>query len=146
VVKLWTVGFTKKSAEEFFETLRLSGAIRVIDVRLHNVSQLSAFAKRPDLEYFLRVICGMGYEHLPILAPTVEMLDDYRKKRISWDIYERRFLDLMRERRIEDEVDPALLEGGSLLCSEDKPHRCHRRLVAEYLAEHWNGIEIEHLG
>jgi uncharacterized protein (DUF488 family) len=145
-VKLWTIGFTKKSAEEFFESLRASGAERIVDVRLHNTSQLSGFAKKPDLEYLLKHVAGLGYEHVPLLAPSDELLDDYRKKRIDWDAYARGFVDLMRQRHVETEVDPALLEGGCLLCSEEKPHRCHRRLVAEYLNEHWGNIEVEHLG
>ena len=144
-MNVWTIGFTKWSAEEFFESLRASGAKRVVDVRLHNVSQLAGFAKKQDLEYFLKTICGIGYEHLPILAPTAEMLDEYRKKRITWDTYEERFLALMKDRRIEKEVPPTLVEDACLLCSEDKPHRCHRRLVADYLAEHWGGVKVEHL-
>jgi uncharacterized protein (DUF488 family) len=145
-VKLWTIGFTKKSAEDFFDTLQAAGASHLIDVRLHNVSQLAGFAKRDDLRFFLKAICGMEYAHLPLLAPTAELLDDYRKKRIDWAGYEAGFLRLMAERQVEKELTPERLEGGCLLCSEEKPHRCHRRLVAEYLNEHWGGIEVTHLG
>ena len=99
-MKVYTIGFTKKSAADFFELLQESGAKRLIDVRLNNVSQLSGFAKRDDLEYFLNKICGIRYVHLPELAPTREMLDAYRKEHHDWDTYQRQFLALMDERRI----------------------------------------------
>ena len=143
-MKLFTIGFTKKSAEKFFGLLSASGARRVVDVRLNNVSQLAGFAKRDDLKYFLRRVCGIDYVHLPDLAPTRDMLADYRKNR-DWDTYERRFLDLMRARRIEDGIPREVIDGGCLLCSEDKPHHCHRRLVAQYLDDRWGGIEVRHL-
>lgn len=145
-MNLFTIGFTKKSAETFFETLRKSGAKRVVDVRLNNVSQLAGFAKRQDLVYFLKHICGMDYVHLPDLAPTQDMLDDYKKKRETWESYEQRFLDLMSQRRVEEKVSKEMLADGCLLCSEEKPHHCHRRLVAEYLKQHWGDVDIKHLG
>jgi len=114
-------------------------------VRLNNVSQLAGFAKRDDLAYFLRTICGMDYVHEPMLAPTAEMLSDYRNKASSWDEYEQQFLALMRERAIESRVPRATIAESVLLCSEDKPDRCHRRLVAEYLAERWGDVDIHHL-
>ena len=132
-MKIYTIGFTKKSAKKFFELLRASGAKRVVDVRLNNVSQLAGFAKRDDLAYFLEKICGMQYVHLPLLAPTQEMLDEYKKNGGDWSTYEARFLDLMEKRKIEREIPKEVIEDGCLLCSEDKPHHCHRRLVAEYL-------------
>ena len=144
-MKLFTIGFTKKSAERFFDLLAASGTKRVVDVRLNNVSQLAGFAKRDDLKYFLRRVCDIDYVHLPDLAPTPEMLADYRKNR-DWEVYEQRFLDLMRARRIEDGIPREVIDGGCLLCSEDEPDRCHRRLVAQYLDEHWGGIEVRHLG
>ena len=143
---LFTIGFTKKPARKFFEILRASGAKRIVDVRLNNVSQLAGFAKKDDLEYFLKEICGMGYTHLPELAPTQDMLDDYKKLKGDWDAYERRFMALMTERRIESTVPKEVIADGCLLCSEDKPHHCHRRLVAEYLKDHWSDVEIAHLG
>ena len=144
-MNLWTIGFTKKSAEYFFETLREAGVRKLVDVRLNNVSQLAGFAKRDDLSYFLRTLGQMGYEHMPLLAPTAEMLSAYRKKEINWEEYERLFVDLMRERQIESEIAYETLADRVLLCSEDQPDMCHRRLVAEYLAGHWGGIEIRHL-
>ena len=143
---IFTIGFTKKPARRFFDLLRESGVNRVVDVRLNNGSQLAGFAKKDDLAFFLGELCGMEYIHLPALAPTKELLDDYRKRRCDWAAYEDRFIALMRERRIEATVPKEILADGCLLCSEDKPHRCHRRLVAEYLKQHWGNVEIEHLG
>lgn len=144
-MKLFTIGFTKKTAEDFFGKLRRSGAKRVVDVRLNNVSQLAGFAKKKDLTYFLRELCDMDYVHVPELAPTQEMLDEYKKNKGDWAVYERRFLDLMGEREIEKRVPQTVIESGCLLCSEDKPHHCHRRLVAEYLKQHWGDVNIQHL-
>lgn len=145
-MNLHTIGFTKKSARRFFGLLQESGAKRLVDVRLNNVSQLAGFAKRDDLAFFLEQICGIEYTHLPELAPTQEMLDAYKKARGSWDDYETRFLDLMRTRRIEQTIPRELLEDSCLLCSEDQPHHCHRRLVAEYLSDHWGDVQVRHLG
>ena len=145
-MKLSTIGFTKKSARRFFDLLRQSGTKRIVDVRLNNGSQLAGFAKKADLEYFLEALCGMEYVHLPTLAPTKEMLDDYKKKRMDWKTYEDRFIALMHERRIEETIPQEIIADGCLLCSEDKPHHCHRRLVAEYLKQHWGNVEIVHLG
>jgi uncharacterized protein (DUF488 family) len=143
-MKLFTIGFTKTSAEGFFERLKRSGAKAIVDVRLNNVSQLAGFAKRDDLKYFAKAVCGIDYRHIPKLAPTKDILDQYKKAKGDWSDYEHKFLDLMRSRHIED-VDKNLLDGGCLLCSEDKPHHCHRRLVAEYLKQHWGDVEIIHL-
>jgi uncharacterized protein (DUF488 family) len=145
-MRLFTIGFTRKHAEQFFELLRKSGAKRIVDVRLNNVSQLAGFAKKDDLRFFLGEICGMKYVHVPDLAPSKEMLDDYKKKKGSWEVYETRFLDLMRRRRIESTVRRETIADGCLLCSEEKPTHCHRRLVAEYLQRHWGDIEVVHLG
>ena len=144
-MKIFTIGFTKKSAEDFFTKLRNSGARCVVDVRLNNVSQLAGFAKRGDLEFFLREICRMDYIHVPELAPKREMLDRYRKQKGTWSAYADEFLSLMKERKIEQNVSREIIADGCLLCSEHKPDRCHRRLVAEYLKEHWGDVEIVHL-
>ena len=145
-MKLSTIGFTKKSAHRFFDLLRQSGTKRIVDVRLNNASQLAGFAKKDDLAFFLSELCGMEYVHLPALAPTKEMLDDYKKRKGDWKTYENRFITLMRERRIEETIPKEIVADGCLLCSEDKPHHCHRRLVAEYLKQHWGDVEIAHLG
>jgi uncharacterized protein (DUF488 family) len=143
-MKVFTIGFTKKTAKDFFEKLRENGVDRVVDVRLNNISQLAGFAKKQDLIYFLDSICGIKYVHEPLLAPTQEMLDTY-KNGGAWKDYEPRFLDLMRSREIEKNISPDILSNGCLLCSEDKPHFCHRRLVAEYLNQHWGNVEISHI-
>lgn len=144
-MKVFTIGFTRKTAETFFGKLRESGAKRVVDVRLNNISQLAGFAKKDDLKYFLKELCDMDYLHLPQLAPTQEMLDEYKKQKGDWTRYAQRFLDLMRERQVENKVPRDVIADGCLLCSEDKPHQCHRRLVAEYLKKHWGDLDIQHL-
>lgn len=141
---IFTIGFTKTSAKNFFERLKRPGLRRIVDVRLNNVSQLAGFAKRDDLRFFAKEICGIGYKHLPELAPTKDMLDELKKYKGEWGVYEKKFLELMRHRQIE-ELDRELLDGACLLCSEDKPHHCHRRLVAEYLQSQWGNVDIVHL-
>jgi uncharacterized protein (DUF488 family) len=143
-VKLFTIGFTKTTAQKFFDRLQKSGAKKLIDVRLNNVSQLAGFAKRDDLRFFADRICHMGYEHIPALAPTQDILDEYKKAGGAWDVYQTKFLELMASRHIEN-LSRDQLDGGCLLCSEDKPHHCHRRLVAEYLREKWGDVDILHL-
>jgi uncharacterized protein (DUF488 family) len=143
-MKLFTIGFTKKSAEAFFTQLQIAGVKSLVDVRLNNVSQLAGFTKRDDLRYFTKMICHIDYVHLPELAPTQDILDAYKKDK-DWGLYEQQFLNLMAKRRIEEKVQRESLDGGCLLCSEDKPNKCHRRLVAEYLKEKWGDVEIQHL-
>ena len=144
-MKLFTIEFTKKNAEQFFTRLKQPGLQRVVDTRLNNVSQLAGFTKKEDLRYFLREVGHIDYAHLPALAPTQKMLDDYKKNGGDWDTYERQFLGLMAERRIEATVDKSLVAGACLLCSEPTPHHCHRRLVAEYLRDKWEDVDIQHL-
>lgn len=145
-MKLYTIGFTRKSAHDFFEAIRAAGVARIVDVRLNNVSQLAGFAKKQDLPYFLDRIAGIQYIHAPILAPTQEMLDSYKKRRSGWQSYETSFINLMNERHVESTWVDMLRDSDCLLCSEEKPVHCHRRLVAEYLASYRSGIEIRHLG
>ena len=144
-MNVYTIGFTKTSAESFFTRLQKAGVTKALDVRLNNVSQLAGFTKKNDLRYFLKAICGIEYAHRPELAPTQEMLDAYKKEGRQWADYEKRFLDLMASRRIEQTVPRDAVDGACLLCSEDKPQHCHRRLVAEYLKDKWGDIEIAHL-
>ena len=145
-MRLFTIGFTRKSAEQFFGLLRESRATTLVDVRLNNVSQLAGFAKRDDLKFFLREICGMDYVHRVDLAPTQTMLDSYKKRgTTTWAEYESQFLELIGTRRIEETVPHKLLDNAVLLCSEDKPDHCHRRLVAEYIAQRWNSVDVTHL-
>lgn len=142
---VFTIGFTKKNAEQFFTRLKQPGLQRVVDTRLNNVSQLAGFTKKDDLRYFLREVGQIDYVHLPTLAPTQEMLNAYKKNGGDWDTYEKQFLALMAERRIETSIDKNLVAGACLLCSEATPHHCHRRLVAEYLRGKWGDVEIQHL-
>jgi uncharacterized protein (DUF488 family) len=144
-MRIFTIGFTKTSAEKFFSRLREAHVKRLIDVRLNNVSQLAGFAKRDDLRYFLASLCSIEYTHRPELAPTQSMLDAYKKGGGTWDGYALQFLNLIESRRIEEAVPRPELDGACLLCSEDKPHQCHRRLVAEYLSKKWGDVEIVHL-
>ena len=142
---LFTIGFTKSSAEHFFTRLQEARVKRVIDVRLSNTSQLMGFSKIRDLPYFLKTIAEIEYVHLPQLAPTKEILDAYKKGVISWDTYKDRFEALLEDRKVEDEFDPKLFDGACLLCSEPTAEHCHRRLVAEHLASHWDDVTIIHL-
>jgi uncharacterized protein (DUF488 family) len=144
-VSLFTIGFTQKTAQKFFDTLVNAGVKRVIDTRLNNVSQLAGFTKRADLEYFLLKIGNIEYTHILDMAPTKDILDEYKKNNGDWEIYEKKFLQLMKERQLENKVSSELLDGSCLLCSEAKPHHCHRRLVAEYLRDKWGNITICHL-
>ncbi len=144
-IKLFTIGFTQKSARQFFTVLKEAGVKRVVDVRLSNNSQLAGFSKKDDLAYFLKAIADIDYVHLPELAPTQDILDAYKKLKGEWKVYERQFLDLMARREVDKKVNPQLLQQGCLLCSEHLPHHCHRRLVAEYLSAKWGGIETKHL-
>lgn len=144
-MKIYTIGFTRKSAEAFFTKLCREGVKRIIDIRLNNVSQLAGFAKRDDLRYFAKALCAIDYVHLSELAPTQDILDGYKKHGSDWRVYERKFLELMAKRRIEETIAREILQDGCLLCSEDKPQHCHRRLVAEYLRDKWGDVEIVHL-
>lgn len=141
-----TIGFTQTTAEAFFERLRNAGVKRVFDVRLHNTSQLAGFAKAGDLAYLLRAIGNIEYVHQPLLAPTDAMLKAYKKEKGDWGEYEKKFLQLMSERRIEQRLRPETFDGACLLCSEPTPHHCHRRLVCEYLNGKWDGsLSVRHL-
>ena len=144
-ITIYTIGFTGHSAEEFFGKLQKAGVKTLVDVRLNNVSQLAGFAKRRDLEYFLRTIAGIGYVHEKSLAPTKDILDDYKKKRITWDAYETRFNRLLGERRPEQTLNPDDLDGSCLLCSEHEAEHCHRRLVVDHLKAEWGDVEVLHL-
>jgi uncharacterized protein (DUF488 family) len=144
-MKIFTIGFTKKSAETFFTRLKDAGVKRLVDVRLNNVSQLAGFTKKDDLRFFAKAVCDIEYVHLPVLAPTPDILDAYKKQKGDWNLYEHQFLDLMRSRHIEETTTRDALDGGCLLCSEEKPHHCHRRLVAEYLRDKWGDVEIQHI-
>jgi len=144
-IKLYTIGFTKKNAKTFFSKLRNAGVTKLIDIRLNNVSQLAGFAKRDDLIFFLKELCNCDYTHMPDLAPTKEILDSYKKKQIDWNEYVRHFTRLIKERNIESKITAEELNNTCFLCSEPTPEQCHRRLISEYLKEHFGNIEIKHL-
>lgn len=146
-MEIYTIGFTQKSARRFFELLRSAGVGRLMDTRINNTSQLAAFTKRDDLEFFLEELVDAEYEHRVDLAPTDELLKAYKKKEMSWDEYEREFMDLMEKRRPDLLLDKESFVSTPtvLLCSEHKPDHCHRRLVAEYLADAWTGVTPRHL-
>jgi uncharacterized protein (DUF488 family) len=142
---LFTIGFTKKSAREFFTALKQNQVRKLIDVRLNNVSQLAGFTKKEDLKYFLNEICNIEYLHEPDFAPTKDLLDGYKKKEISWSIYEKKYLDLLSQRQVSTKIELDELNMSCLLCSEPKPDHCHRRLLAEYFRDAKNNIIIKHL-
>ncbi len=145
-MEIFTIGFTGKSASEFFGLLREAGVQRLVDIRLKNVSQLTGFTKRKDLPFFLRELCGADYIHEPLLAPSPELFAFLRKEGGPWDEYARRFIELMRERRVEDAVSRDLFSVPAvLLCAERTPAHCHRRLVAEYLGDQWGDVSPVHL-
>ncbi len=145
-IDMTTIGFTRSSASDFFGRLKQAGVKRVMDIRLHNTSQLAGFAKAGDLPYFLRELCGADYVHEPLLAPNEEILTAFKKEKGDWSTMRHQFMNLMAERRIESRLEPALLAGSCLLCSEALPHQCHRQLVCEYLNAKWDGaLSVRHL-
>ncbi|MCK8608537.1 DUF488 domain-containing protein [Agromyces sp. C10] len=144
-MKLFTIGFTKKSAAQFFGLLRHSGATTLVDTRLNNVSQLAGFTKRDDLQFFARELCDMSYRHELRLAPSDELLAAYKKGKLSWETYAGAYLEVIRERHVETSLRPEDFDNAVLLCSEPTPEHCHRRLAAEYMAAAWGDIEVVHL-
>ncbi len=147
-MKIYTIGFTQKSAETFFGLLKENGVKTLIDVRLNNTSQLAAFAKGDDLKYFLYAIAEIGYIHDTMLAPTEDLLKRYKKGETSWEGYEIEFKDIMRARNIKEHIQTYadIAAPVCLLCSEATPEHCHRRLVADIFAEVFPHSEIVHLG
>lgn len=144
-MKLYTIGFTRKSAEHFFESLRKAGVKRVLDVRLNKTSQLSGFAKGRDLVYLLDRVAGIGYADVPELAPEPGMLQDYQHGVTPWSVYSDRYRGLIAGRRVQSVLSPDLFDGACLLCSEHDSECCHRRVAAEYLRDAWNKVDIVHL-
>ena len=144
-MELFTIGFAGKSAERFFSSLVKHGVKKVIDIRLNNVSQLAGFTKKNDLKYFLKVIANIEYEYLPQLAATKELMDGYRGGKISWEEYETAYLKLLEERQVLKTFKPGDFDRACLLCSEEKPDHCHRRLAAERLKGKWEAVEVRHI-
>lgn len=148
-MKIYTIGFTKKTAEVFFNILKTNNVKTLVDVRLNNRSQLSGFTKEKDLEYFLKELCNIKYIHEPKLSPTKEILKNYKNKDINWNEYKVQFNNLLNQRKVSGDVLYELSYNNPicLLCSELSADKCHRRLVAEYIRSNTkeNNIEIIHL-
>jgi uncharacterized protein (DUF488 family) len=144
-MELFTIGFAGKSAEVFFTSLVKHGVKKVIDIRLNNVSQLAGFTRKNDLKYFLKVIAGIEYEYVPLLAATKELMDGFRGGKNSWEEFEAAYLDLLEERQVLAKLKPEDFDKACLLCSEEKPDHCHRRLAAEWLQRKWEGVKIIHI-
>lgn len=145
-MEIYSIGFTQKSASQFFGALRSAGIERLLDVRLNNTSQLAGFAKQGDLPYFLREICGAEYEHEALLAPTQEILDAYKKHKVTWEAYTEAYLALIQSRKVESAISrESFAKKTVLLCSEASAEHCHRRLALEYLQQHWNNVVVCHL-
>jgi len=146
-VKVFTIGFTKKTAEDFFTRLKQAGVKKVIDVRLNNESQIAGFAKKQDLPYFLKTVAGIEYEHRPdLLAPTQNVIDEYRKDKKGVDNFKKKYLQLVKKRKVEQALSPKDLDRACLLCSEDKADACHRHFLTQYLQEQWDGqLDVEDL-
>ena len=142
---LYTIGFTQKSAEQFFNLLRTSGVKKVIDVRLENTGQLAGFSKKDDLRFFLKEICQCGYEHRPNWAPTKDLLKRYQDKQTPWNDYETEFAGIMQARDAMANLELAAVEDCCLLCSEPTPEHCHRRLLAERIKMKFPNLRIIHL-
>lgn len=145
MIKLFTIGFTGKTAEIFFNLLRNNEVKKIVDTRINNVSQLAGFAKGADLRFFADEIGQMSYDHNVDFAPTKELLSKYRNKKINWQEYEIEYLNLLDMRNVAQKTNIDLLHENCLLCSEHTPEKCHRRLLAEYLKHVRNDIEIIHL-
>lgn len=144
-VILFTIGFTKKTAQEFFSILELNTIKLVVDIRLNNSSQLAAFTKQDDLKFFLRRILNCGYVHMPRFAPTDEILKNYKTKSITWADYESGYKKLLLDRNPCKSMTAEEFDHACLLCSEPTPEHCHRRLAAEYISQHYGNIAIKHL-
>lgn len=144
-MKLYTIGFSKKNAKHFFELIKKNNIKKVIDIRLNNKSQLAGFTKKDDLKYFLKEICNTEYVHYVFLAPTKTLLNNFKKGIITWEEYKNEYTKLLKERDIIKKIDVNILNNSCLLCSEASPEFCHRRLLSEYFAQEFEGLEIIHL-
>lgn len=144
--RILSIGFTGKSAENFFTLLKRAKVRTLLDVRLQNTSQLAGFAKKDDLKFFLKEICGVDFVEVPELHPEPALLKDYKNKIIDWSYYASKYTELLGRRAVATSLSPSIFEGGCLLCSEHQPHKCHRRLAIEYLNTEWkNRFKVEHL-
>ena len=147
MITLYTIGFTKKNARQFFTLLRNAGVKKLIDIRISNSSQLAGFAKGQDLEFFVKELCDADYVHIVDLAPTKELLNDYQAKKIDWNGYVSIFNRLLEQRHIAERYSVNDFDKACFLCTEDIPEKCHRRLVVEYLKKNNpdKDVKIVHL-
>ena len=146
MITLYTIGFTKKSAEQFFNLLKDNNVKQLVDVRISNSSQLAGFAKGKDLEFFVKEICHIPYRHITDFAPSKELLDRWHKQEVTWEEYEKIYIRLLKERNVLRDYGVKSFDGACFLCSEDTPEQCHRRLLAEYLQKHSKEkVQIVHL-
>ncbi len=146
MITLYTIGFTKKSAERFFTLLKDNGVIQLVDVRISNNSQLAGFAKGKDLEFFVKEICHIPYKHIVDFAPSKELLDRWHKQEVTWEEYVKVYTDLLKSREILRKYGVKSFDGSCFLCSEDTPEQCHRRLLVEYLKNNCTDkVDIIHL-
>ena len=146
MITLYTIGFTKKSAEQFFNLLRDNDVKQLIDVRISNSSQLAGFAKGKDLEFFVKEICHIPYKHITDFAPSKELLDQWHKQEVTWEEYVKVYTDLLKDRDVLRKYGVKSFDGSCFLCSEDTPEQCHRRLLAEYFKKHSaDPVKIVHL-
>ena len=142
---LFTIGFTQSTAENFFSRLKKAKVKILLDTRLNNQSQLAGFAKKDDLPYFLSKIAKIKYSHMPQLAPSKTILDDYRHKKISWKVYEKRYLELIKKRNVKKLFKLSQLKDACFLCSEAKPDHCHRRLLSDFFMQKFKKLKVVHL-
>ena len=142
---LYTIGYTKRSAQSFFTTLEDANVKLLIDIRLNNTSQLAGYTKKEDLAFFLKAISSCDYVHLPEFAPSKDILDSYHAKNIDWQVYESKFTELLESRNPIMQIRGLNIDHSCLLCAEPKPDKCHRRLVANYIKQYYPEIQIQHL-
>lgn len=146
MITLFTIGFTKKSAEHFFTLIRDNQVKQLIDVRISNSSQLAGFAKGKDLEFFTKEICHISYKHMTDFAPTKDLLDKWHKHEVSWEEYETIYTGILKERGIMRHYGVSQFDNACFLCSEETPEQCHRRLLTEYFKQHsTEEVKIIHL-
>jgi uncharacterized protein (DUF488 family) len=133
---IYTIGYTKKSAEGFFNLLKQHNIRQIVDIRENNTSQLAGYTKMNDLRFFAKEILNASYIHLPELAPDKDIRENYKKNK-EWHKYEEGFLRLMQMRGIVEKFKDAniFIAPYVLLCSEPLADNCHRRLVAELFKE-----------
>jgi len=145
MIKLYTIGFTKKTARQFFELLKQNNIKKLIDVRINHASQLAGFAKGADLEYFAEAICGIQYEYIADFAPTKELLSDYQNKKIDWAEYQKTYRSLIETRNVKTTYKTEDFDYACFLCSEPTADQCHRGILAEYFWEIDPQVQIIHL-